>query len=129
MILRDGNFVTEKEIDEITLEQMAESMVGRELSQIFPRKNRPSDDIIFEVKGLTVPGIIENVSFGLRKGEILGFGGLVGAGRTEVSEAIMGLRPVSRGEVMVKNRLISIKKPADAIKACLLYTSPSPRDS
>jgi len=123
MILRDGNFVTEKNIDEITLEQMAENMVGRELSQIFPRKNRPSNEIIFEVKGLTVPGIIENVSFALRKGEILGLGGLVGAGRTEVSEAIMGLLPVSGGEVIVKNRLISIKKPADAIKAEIGYLS------
>jgi ribose transport system ATP-binding protein len=123
MILRDGNFVTEKKIDEITLEQMAESMVGRELSQIFPGKTRPSDEIIFEIKGLTIPGIIENVSFGLRKGEILGLGGLVGAGRTEVSEAIMGLRPVSGGKVMVKNRLISIKKPADAIKAGIGYLS------
>jgi ribose transport system ATP-binding protein len=123
MILRDGNFVTEKKIDEITLEQMAESMVGRELSQIFPGKTRPSDEIVFEIKGLTIPGIIENVSFGLRKGEILGLGGLVGAGRTEVSEAIMGLRPVSGGKVMVKNRLISIKKPADAIKAGIGYLS------
>lgn len=123
MILRDGNFVTEKNIDEITLEQMAENMVGRELSQIFPRKNRPSNEIIFEVKGLTVPGIIENVSFALRKGEILGLGGLVGAGRTEVSEAIIGLLPVSGGEVMVKNKLISIKKPADAIKAEIGYLS------
>ena len=123
MILRDGNFVTEENIDEITLEQMAENMVGRELSQIFPRKNRPSNEIIFEVKGLTIPGIIENVSFTLRKGEILGLGGLVGAGRTEVSEAIMGLLPVSGGEVIVKNRLISIKKPADAIKAEIGYLS------
>jgi len=123
IILRDGNFVTEKNIDEITLEQMAENMVGRELSQIFPRKNRPSNEIIFEVKGLTIPGIIENVSFALRKGEILGLGGLVGAGRTEVSEAIIGLLPVSGGEVIVKNRLISIKKPADAIKAEIGYLS------
>jgi len=123
MILRDGYFVTEKKIDEITLEQMAESMVGRELSQVFPSKNKPSDEIIFEIKGLTVPGVIENVSFALRKGEVLGLGGLVGAGRTEVSEAIMGLRPVSRGEIMVKNKLISIKKPADAIKAEIGYLS------
>ena len=123
MILRDGNFVIEKKVDEITLKQMAESMVGRELSQVFPRKNKPSDEIIFEIKGLTVPGIIENVSFALRKGEILGLGGLVGAGRTEVSEAIMGLRPVSEGEVIVKNKLIPIKKPADAIKAEIGYLS------
>lgn len=123
MILRDGYFVTEKKIDEITLEQMAESMVGRELSQVFPSKNKPSDEIIFEIKGLTVPGVIENVSFALRKGEVLGLGGLVGAGRTEVSEAIMGLRPVSGGEIMVKNKLISIKKPADAIKAEIGYLS------
>ena len=123
MILRDGYFVTEKKIDEITLEQMAESMVGRELSQVFPKKNKPSDEIIFDVKGLTVPGVIENISFALRKGEVLGLGGLVGAGRTEVSEAIMGLRPVSEGEIMVKNRLVSIKKPADAIKAEIGYLS------
>jgi len=123
MILKDGNWVTEKDINKITLKQMAESMVGRKLSQIYPEKTKPSEEVIFEVKNLTVSGIVKNISFNLKKGEILGFGGLVGAGRTEVAEAIMGLLPISKGEISVKNKVVSIKNPMDAIKAKIGYLS------
>jgi len=123
MVLRDGNFVLDEEIDKISPEKMAQSMVGRELSQIFPQKEAPSEEVVFEVKNLTVPGVIENISFNLRRGEILGLGGLVGAGRTEVSEAIMGIRKITEGEILIKGKKLKIRNPEDAVKAGLGYLS------
>ncbi len=123
MVLRDGNFVLDDEIDNISLEKMAQSMVGRELSQIFPVKIPPSDEVIFEAKSLSVPGVLNDISFNLKRGEILGFGGLVGAGRTEVSEAIMGIRKLSDGEIFINGEHVTIRHPHDAVKAGLGYLS------
>ncbi len=123
MVLRDGNFVLDEDIDNISPEKMAQSMVGRELSQIFPEKINPSEEVVFEVKNLTVPGVIRNISFNLRQGEILGLGGLVGAGRTEVSEAIMGIRKITGGDILIHGKSKKIKHPEDAVKAGLGYLS------
>ncbi|RKX76854.1 MAG: sugar ABC transporter ATP-binding protein [Spirochaetes bacterium] len=123
MVLRDGNFVLDEEVDKISPEKMAQSMVGRELSQVFPEKVKPEGEIVFEVKNITVPDVIKNISFNLKKGEILGFGGLVGAGRTEVSEAIMGIRKISEGEIFINGKSLKIKNPEDAVKAGLSYLS------
>ncbi len=123
MVLRDGNFVLDEEINKISPEKMAQSMVGRELSQIFPEKIKPEEKIVFEVKNITVPDVINNISFNLKKGEILGLGGLVGAGRTEVSEAIMGIRKISEGEIYINGKNLKIKNPEGAVKAGLSYLS------
>lgn len=123
MVLRDGDLILESEIDKISPEEMARSMVGRELSQIFPEKHIPKDKIIFEIKNITVPGVLENISFTLQEGEILGLGGLVGAGRTEVSEAIMGLCNISSGEIYINDEKVRIRHPEDAIRVGLGYLS------
>ncbi|MCK5675234.1 MAG: sugar ABC transporter ATP-binding protein [Spirochaetales bacterium] len=123
MVLRDGNFILESNINDISPEEMARSMVGRELSQIFPEKHIAEDKIIFEINNITVPGVLENISFSLKKGEILGLAGLVGAGRTEVSEAIMGLRSISSGEIYINEKEIKIKQPKDAVEKGLAYLS------
>ena len=123
MVLRDGNFVLNEEIDKISPEKMAQSMVGRELSQVFPEKVKPEEEIVFEVKNISVPDVIKNISFNLKKGEILGLGGLVGAGRTEVSEAIMGIRKITEGEIFINGTSLKIKNPEDAVKAGLSYLS------
>lgn len=123
LVLRDGNFVLESKVDKITPEEMAKSMVGRELSQVFPEKHISDEDVIFELKNVTVPGVLENISFTLKRGEILGLGGLVGAGRTEISEAIIGLRSISSGEIYVNGKKIKIRKPEDAVKAGIGYLS------
>ncbi len=123
MVLRDGNFVLDEDIDKITPEAMAQSMVGRELSQIFPEKIEPADDVVFQVRNITIPGVLKNISFDLRRGEILGLGGLVGAGRTEVSEAIMGIRKLSGGEIFLNGKALTIRHPEDAVKVGLGYLS------
>ncbi len=123
LVLRDGNFVLNESINEISLETMAQSMVGRELSQIFPKKTKPSSDSILQVKNLDIEGVLKNINFDLKKGEILGFGGLVGAGRTEVSEAIMGLRKLAKGQIFMQGEPLVIRNPEDAVNAGLGYLS------
>ncbi len=123
LVLRDGDFILESEIDSISPEDMARSMVGRELSQIFPEKHSPDDEIVFEVRGLSVPGLLDDISFTLKKGEILGLGGLVGAGRTEVAETIIGLREISSGGIFIKGRKVNIRNPKDAVKEGIGYLS------
>jgi methyl-galactoside transport system ATP-binding protein len=94
-------------------------MVGRELTNVYPpRENKPGD-VIMEVKNLCSihENSFQNVSFTLRKGEILGFGGLVGAQRTELMEGIFGIRGVASGEIYINGSQVKIKRPIDAMKA------------
>jgi ribose transport system ATP-binding protein len=98
-------------------------MVGRELSQVFPKKQQPEDEVVFEAKGLTVPGVIENISFQIRKGEILGLAGLVGSGRSEVAETILGIRKHSVGKLYMHGKEITIKTPKDAVRNGISYLS------
>ena len=125
-VLRDGVLVSvdrTKGPESIDVHEMATRMVGRELSQIFPDKVRPGDEIVLDVCGLDVDGVLSDVSFDLRKGEILGFAGLVGAGRTEVAEALMGLRRKNAGTVHIQGRRVDIRNPDQAVRNGLSYLS------
>lgn len=100
-VLRDGRRVLEAPARDLSEDAMAEAMVGRELSGLFPPRTPPCGGPVLTVTGVTVPGLVEDASFTLRRGEVLGFAGLVGAGRTELMEAVAGLRPrTGRVEVM-----------------------------
>jgi ribose transport system ATP-binding protein len=123
MVLRDGQMISVSQTGEVDEEEMAKRMVGRELSQIFPDKVSPSDEVVFEVENLTINGLLENISFGLREGEILGFAGLVGAGRTELAEAIIGIRKRDSGKISIKGKPVEIKSPNDAVKNKIAYLS------
>ncbi len=123
VVLRDGALIDDKPIGEITTLQMAERMVGRELNQIFPPKNIPDSKVVLEVKNLTVPGVISNINFQLRRGEILGFAGLVGAGRTEIAETLIGIRRASSGEIFFQGKKIEIRGPQEAVRHGLSYLS------
>jgi inositol transport system ATP-binding protein len=89
-------------------------MVGRELTQLFPKENIPTDEVVLEIKGFA-DSKFKNVSFKLHKGEILGLAGLIGAGRTEVIESLFGLRPRDAGEIYIKGQKVEINSPVDAI--------------
>lgn len=123
LILRDGELIDDTPVAKISSTQMAERMVGRSLSQIFPPKNTPAQEIILEVKHLESPGILRDISFTVRKGEVLGFAGLVGAGRTEIAETLIGIRKRSAGEIILAGRPAEIRKPADAIQNGISYLS------
>ena len=123
VVLRDGELVHDGPTSEVTIVEMAQKMVGRELGSIFPAKGKPGDETVFEARGVTVPGVLENVSFQLRKGEILGLAGLVGAGRTELAETVLGLRHKSAGTFLKDGRELDLREPADAVAAGISYLS------
>ena len=123
MILRDGELIGVAGASELGIDEMARRMVGRELSQIFPEKRPPRDAVALEVRGLTLPGVIEDVGFSLREGEILGFAGLIGAGRTELAETILGIRKSTAGRIFVRGRELRIGCPRDAVYAGFAYLS------
>ena len=119
-VLRDGHRVLEAPAGELTEDGMAEAMVGRELHSLFPRKRPAREAVVLEVRGLTVPGHVADASFTLREGEILGFAGLVGSGRTELMEGVVGLRGAS-GQVIVKGKALKPGSVMAARQAGLVY--------
>lgn len=116
-VLRDGKVAGTKKIENLDENTLVELMIGRKLEEYFPNhcKSEPGKEVL-KVENLTVKGKFKDISFGLREGEVLGFAGLVGAGRTEVAETIFGLNRASSGNLYVDGKLCKINKPTDAIK-------------
>jgi len=117
-VMRDGKWISTKPADELTNEKIISLMVGRELTQRFPAKTNVPKDVILEVKNLTgkYQPNIKDISFDLRKGEILGVSGLVGSKRTELLETIFGIASYSEGEIRLNGKAIRNKDSTDAIK-------------
>lgn len=117
-ILRDGKWISTNDVSKITTEQIISMMVGRDLTERFPKKDNKAKEMILEVKNLTALNqpSIQDVSFELYKGEILGIAGLVGSKRTEIVETIFGMRPKEHGEIILKGKTLKNKSPEDAIK-------------
>lgn len=117
-IMRDGSMMGTWPADELTTDKIISKMVGRELSNRFPKRCNTPGDVILRVENLTSPDkkSFKNISFELRKGEILGIGGLVGAQRTELIEAIFGLRMIESGSISLNDKPVKIKSPIDAKK-------------
>lgn len=123
-VMRDGKFVCTDEFDKISLDTIVANMVGRTLDQKFPeRTSAPTMEALLTVKDLLRPGVFGPVSFELRRGEILGFSGLMGAGRTEVARAIFGADPVAGGAIYLGAEQVSIQSPIDAIGHGIAYLS------
>jgi len=115
-VLRDGQYVDTKSSSEINKKKLIALMVGRELTKIFPKIDVEIGEVKMDVKNLSLPGKFENVSFNVRRGEILGIAGLMGSGRTELIESIFGIYPPLSGEITVDGKLTRITQPMDAIK-------------
>ena len=115
-VMRDGQTISSRPTEETNMDQIVGDMVGRVMSEYYPaRTNVPSDEI-FRVEGFTQPGVFRDISFNLRKGEILGVAGLMGAGRTEIMRAIFGVDPHESGKLYFEGKEIHIKNPRDAIR-------------
>ncbi|NCD33186.1 MAG: sugar ABC transporter ATP-binding protein [Spartobacteria bacterium] len=123
VVLRDGEFISIDRTEDISEHEMACRMVGRELSEIFPPKGACMEDIALDVKNLNVKNQLYDISFELHRGEILGFSGLVGAGRTELAETIMGLRRKNSGKIQVNGQSVDISNPGKAVDLKLAYVS------
>ncbi|MGI6763984.1 MAG: sugar ABC transporter ATP-binding protein [Anaerovoracaceae bacterium] len=114
-VLRDGRFIHTGKVSEISEKELIFMMVDRDVSELFPKQPSKIGEVILEVKNFTIPGKFHDISFQLRRGEILGVAGLMGAGRTELMEAIIGERQVSGGEIYLHGKKINNRIPGDAI--------------
>ena len=116
-IMRDGRYIGTWEASELTTDKIITLMVGRELTNLYPKRENVPGEVVFEVKDFTSinPRSFRNVSFQLRKGEILGVGGLVGAQRTELMEGLFGIRSHTTGQIFYKGKEIKVSRPKDAI--------------
>jgi ribose transport system ATP-binding protein len=125
IVMRDGRFVARNATANLTRQQMANLMVGRELSDLYPTKQFAAVEAppMLAVQNLTVPGWAHDVSFSVRAGEILGFAGLVGAGRTELFEGLLGLRPAHAAHIEIGGREVHIRNPREAAEHGLTYLS------
>jgi ribose transport system ATP-binding protein len=115
-VLRDGHRIDTRPIRETDRELLIRMMVGRELKESIPKRPATPGRPILEVRGLTRAGAFRDVTFSVRAGEVVGLGGLVGAGRTEVARAIFGADPVDAGEVLLDGRPVHVRSPQDAIR-------------
>ena len=122
-VLRDGEVINADLISNTNKDQLITNMAGREISQIFPKKQITIEQEILNVKNLYKKTQFKNINFNLRKKEILGFYGLVGSGRTEVMKTIFGINKFDEGELTFKNSKLKIKSPKDAIQNGIVYLS------
>ncbi|RFB84295.1 D-xylose ABC transporter ATP-binding protein [Rhizobium leguminosarum bv. trifolii] len=125
-VFRDGRYVSTEKVTELTPDDVVRRMVGREITQLYPEKQAPAErtgEIILSVRHLGDGSRFADVSFDLRKGEILGVGGLIGSGRTEIAEGICGLRPVIAGQVQLYGQRLPTRSYAQAAQAGVVYLS------
>jgi rhamnose transport system ATP-binding protein len=117
-VLKDGKVTLDTETAQVSQADVVKAMIGRDLAHMFPQRRRSANaaaEPIVQVKDLTVDGVVEGVSFELRPGQIVGFAGLIGAGRTDVARALVGSVPWSAGEITIGGERSRVKQPADAV--------------
>jgi methyl-galactoside transport system ATP-binding protein/inositol transport system ATP-binding protein len=128
-VYRDGMYIGSENTRDLKTDKLISMMVGRTVDNLFPKTPCPIGDVKLEVKNLSNRKYFKNVSFTVRRGEILGIAGLVGAGRTEVVETIFGIRPHSSGEIFIDGKKVDIKKPMDAIRYGMAWLTEDRRSS
>lgn len=114
-VLRDGEYIKTVSAQGVTQEQLVEMMVGRTIDNIYPKEKVRHGEVVFRVEDLNLKGVFKNISFEVRAGEILGFSGLVGAGRSEIMNAIFGIDQPDSGKIFLEGKEIKIRSPKDAI--------------
>lgn len=122
-VLRDGKYIGRNSTSEITEDKMISMMVGREIKDVYPKREVPIGDVVLEVKNLSQGEVVKNISFQLHAGEILGISGLIGAGRSELVETIFGLRKMSSGEIYLRGQKVDLKSPAVSIRNKIAFVS------
>ena len=115
-VFRDGQYIDTCPSSSVTRNDIIRMMVGREITQMFPKEIVPIGDVVLSVRNLTLNGVFRDVSFDVRAGEILGFAGLVGSGRSNVAETIFGVTPASSGEIHINGEPVNVSSPAVAMR-------------
>ncbi|MER5173456.1 sugar ABC transporter ATP-binding protein [Thioclava kandeliae] len=120
-VFRDGQYIATVSASDVTRDDIIRMMVGREITDMFPKIDCEIGETILEVRGLTLPGTFHDVSFSLRRGEILGLAGLVGSGRSNVAEAIFGVTPAASGEILIDGVPVAMASPQVAMEHGLAF--------
>ena len=128
-VFRDGRFVGEHAAADVTRDDIIRQMVGREITQMFPKETVPIGDVVLSVRDLGLEGKFHGVSFDLRKGEILGFAGLVGSGRSNVAETLFGVTPATSGTILINGEEIAISHPGTAMDAGMGFLTEDRKES
>ncbi|MCM2474286.1 sugar ABC transporter ATP-binding protein [Rhizobium sp. CG5] len=115
-VFRDGKYIGTHASSDVTRDDIIRMMVGREITQMFPKEDVPLGDVLLSVKNLTLDGVFRDVSFDVRAGEILGVAGLVGSGRSNVAETLFGVTPASSGSIEIDGKPVDIHSPTEAIR-------------
>ena len=121
VVLRDGARVAERSSKEVAVSELIRLMVGREITDLYPARPSAPGDVMLEVKGLGRDGYFDDISFTVRRGEIVGFAGLVGAGRTELAQSLFGIDPIDRGEITLDGLRFVPQSPRHAVKCGVAY--------
>ena len=127
-VMRDGETVGMVNMKETTIDHLIKLMVGREIGNKFPKVEAKKEEVLLEVKNLNRKGVFKDINFSLRKGEILGISGLMGAGRTEVMRGIFGIDPIDSGEIFINDKKVTIKTEKDAINHGIGFVTENRRD-
>ena len=127
-VLRDGEIIDTKDISEVKIENVIQMMVGYGMEDRYPKSEVKRGEVILQVEKLTLNGLYKNVSFDLHKGEILGFSGLMGSGRTEIMQTIFGLYKKTSGVIKINNKEVKITSPMKAKKLGIAYITENRKD-
>ena len=123
-VMRDSRYIDTVNTADVTIDKIISMMVGRTIFESTPEvPENPSQEVVLDVKHINRGRVLRDISFSLKRGEILGFAGLMGAGRTEVARAVFGADPIDSGEVYVQGQRVQIKSPGDAVKHGIGYLS------
>ncbi len=128
-VFRDGKYIGTHASTDVTRDDIIRMMVGREITQMFPKEDVPLGEVVLSVKNLTLDGVFHDVSFDVRAGEILGVAGLVGSGRSNVAETLFGVTPASSGEVSIDGKRVAIDSPTEAIRHRMAFLTEDRKDT
>ncbi|ARQ60341.1 MULTISPECIES: sugar ABC transporter ATP-binding protein [Rhizobium] len=128
-VFRDGRYIGTHASTEVTRDDIIRMMVGREITQMFPKEEVPIGEVMLSVKDLCLKGVFKNVSFEVRAGEILGVAGLVGSGRSNVAETLFGVTPASSGSIELYGKPVTISSPTEAIRNQMAFLTEDRKDT
>lgn len=128
-VFRDGKYIATKSSKEVTRDEIIHMMVGREITQMFPKETVPIGRVVLSVKGLGLKGIFHDVSFEVRSGEILGIAGLVGSGRSNIAETIFGVTPADAGSIELFGKPVRVDSPSTAMRHGLAFLTEDRKDT
>ena len=128
-VFRDGKYIATKLSTEVTRDDIIKMMVGREITQMFPKQEVPIGEVVLSIKNLTLNGVFKNVSFDVRAGEIVGMAGLVGSGRSNVAETLFGVTPANSGTITINGKEKRIDTPAKAMACGMAFLTEDRKDT